>query len=676
MELEKLSLENFRQFRDDEIKFATGDDQSVTVIHGPNGSGKTTLLNSFTWLFYDTVSFDTRPERLASEGAMAAADVGDEVTIAVELTFNHEGQEYEARREVVYEKRTSTDFDGEMVDSNITLRYLDGGTWQERGNPENSLSQILPERLSGLFFFDGEDIEELAGIDNQDRIQEAIQNIMGLTILERATKHLGDAAKRFQDEVEEHGSDELSALIEEKKALEEKRQDLKQKRRDTERNKERTEGEINDIEGMLERLDESAALQEERQQLREQRDDLEAEVDELTADLKQQVSDNGFIPLAMPLLEETADELNEMREKGIIPSELSNSYIESLLESGTCICGRPLEEGTLHYDKVAAMTGEVVEEGVEQSAMRIVGDLTQFSDQESEFFARTDEVISERKEIQDQITELNEKIDDISSELQELETTTESGQTISELEAERESKTKKRDDLVSELGRLEERIEQQTEAINELEGEIDEQRDEREEALLARRRQKAGELVSKQVEEAFEELKDKVREWANDRMKETFAEIASKNMHTKITDDFELKIWQNVGSEQVEVDKSTGERQIASLAFIGSLVAIARDRYESSSDAEYFTGGIYPLVMDSPFGALDMDHRRQVSRIIPKLSNQVTVFATDSQWEGPVAEELGPRAGQEYWLDFQAGEEAGNYPKTTVQTASMSAKGD
>jgi DNA sulfur modification protein DndD len=80
--------------------------------------------------------------------------------------------------------------------------------------------------------------------------------------------------------------------------------------------------------------------------------------------------------------------------------------------------------------------------------------------------------------------------------------------------------------------------------------------------------------------------------------------------------------------------------------------------------------------MDSPFGALDMDHRRQVSRIIPKLSNQVTVFATDSQWEGPVAEELGPRAGQEYWLDFQAGEEAGNYPKTTVQTASMSAKGD
>src|SRR6056297_1826036 len=105
MKLRRLSLENFRQFRDDEIKFARGETNNVTVIHGSNGSGKTTLLNAFTWLLYEDVDFDTRPNRLASEGAMASASPGDEVTVSVTLDFSHDGEDYTATRTAVYEKQ-------------------------------------------------------------------------------------------------------------------------------------------------------------------------------------------------------------------------------------------------------------------------------------------------------------------------------------------------------------------------------------------------------------------------------------------------------------------------------------------------------------------------------------------------------------------------------------------
>jgi DNA sulfur modification protein DndD len=672
MELHSLELKNFRQFKEDKIEFARGRGKGATVIHGSNGSGKTTLLNAFTWLFYEEVDFDTRPDRLVTEGTIAEATVGEQLTVSVKLQFEHEETEYIAERRTIFEKRSEGDFDGELIDMGLTVKYKQGASWSERGNPENTLDQILPERLSTLFFFDGEDIEQLAGIDNQERIQESIQNIMGLTILERATRHMDDVAGRFEDEVEEHASDELSDLIERKREIEDTIEELERKKEDTERSIERIGTEIRDIEQKLERLDESAALQERREEYREEKENLEARVEKINEEIKAEIDEKGFVPLAMPLINDTAERLDGMRQDGVIPSDLNNSYIDSLLEAERCLCGRPLEPGTEHYKQVEALKGEAIAEGVEQGAVRIIGHLNQMSDMEFSFFDNIDEYVQERKRVRDDIGELTEKIDDVGSELQEMDQTTKGGVSIPELEAERETKEEKKEDLISEKGRLKEKIERNEEEIESLKSGIDDKRDEREEALVAKRRQKAAELVGEELGTAFDELKNKVRQLSNEKIQETFGSIASKDLTAEVTEDFELKIWQEVGGERIEVDKSTGERQIASLAFVGSLVDIARERYEAEGDSEYFTGGIYPLVMDSPFGALDKSHRRQVSRVIPELANQIVVFATDSQWDGPVEEEMAPKVGQQYWLDFDDGSGSNSYPQTRVETERVS----
>jgi DNA sulfur modification protein DndD len=361
-----------------------------------------------------------------------------------------------------------------------------------------------------------------------------------------------------------------------------------------------------------------------------------------------------------------------MRQEGVIPSDLSNSYLDSLLDAERCICGRPLEQGTGHYQQVAALKGEAIAEGVEQGAVRIIGHLNQMSDMKSEFFENIDGYIQERKRIRDDIEELTEKIDDVGAELQEMDQTTADGVSIPELEAKRETKEDEKESLISEKGGVEEKIDRNEKKIESLKEKIEDKRDEREEALVAKRRQKAAELVGEELGTAFDELKDKVRRLSNEKIKDTFGAIASKDMTAEVTGDFELKIWQDVGGERVEVDKSTGERQIASLAFVGSLVDIARERYEAEGDSEYFTGGIYPIVMDSPFGALDKSHRRQVSRVIPELANQIVVFATDSQWDGPVEEEMAPKVGQQYWLDFDEGNGSNSYPQTRIKTERMS----
>jgi len=46
------------------------------------------------------------------------------------------------------------------------------------------------------------------------------------------------------------------------------------------------------------------------------------------------------------------------------------------------------------------------------------------------------------------------------------------------------------------------------------------------------------------------------------------------------------------------------------------------------------------------------------------MAEQVVVLV-DSQWRGPVVNEIGDSAGKQYRLSFDPGEGSGNYPRTT-----------
>ena len=666
MELDRLSFRNFRQFRDGKIEFASGD-RNVTVVHGSNGSGKTTLLNAFTWVLYDTVDFDTRPERLATEGVMAAASSGDEIEVSVSLEFTHEREQYTATRRAVFEKQSESDFDGRVEDSEITLKRTSGGRNETVENADHFLNTIIPKRLSELFFFDGEDIDELAGVDNQEKIQESIENIMGLAILDRATRHLDHVAGVFEDEFADFGSDELRDLVDKKNDLQTKRERLEEKRDDKQREQKEIAQEISDIKARLERFDDSRAMQEERAALVKEQNKFEKEAEEATDRIRSEIGDRGYAPLVMPLMRETAEDLDKLRQDGVIPSNLTDDFLDDLLENHQCICGRELLPDANSYEQVSALKGDAPAEGVESAALRIIGQLRQFSEDRYTFVNTVEEQVERRNKKEQEAARIQRKIDDISDKLGEIEEETPGGKTIKEWEAERQRKESQKEESVREEERIKQKIETTTNQINELEDKISDLREGRKEAVTARRRQRAAELVGDEIDSKYDDLKQQVREVANEEVQETFSAVARKDLNAEITADFELKIYQDVSDGRVEVEKSTGERQIASLAFISSLVNIARRRYESSSENEYFTGGIYPLVMDSPFGALDKEHRRKISRILPTLASQVVVFATDSQWEGPVEEEMASVVGNQYWLNFHPGDGTNDSPRTSIE---------
>jgi len=330
-----------------------------------------------------------------SERAVAEVNSGDSVTVSVSLEFEHEGTEYEATRIKEFAKREG--ISAVEQSSEIRLEFTDEhGNLKTRSNPGTMLNQIMPERLKEIFFFDGETIDELSAIDGQEKIQEAIRNIMGLSILERSTRHLEHAVGKYEQIAQEQGSEELSNLISEKQDITQQittKEDTLESHRQS---KSETEDEVSDIEDRLSQLEGSRELQIERDNLKEELTDVDSDIEATNDDIAREISERGFLPFAMPAVEETGKMLQKKREKGEIPSDIKTHFVDDLLELKECICGRPLKKGTNPYEEVKGWRERAGSTEIEETAMSIVGRLSELGGDQEKLYSEIERHLSRR----------------------------------------------------------------------------------------------------------------------------------------------------------------------------------------------------------------------------------------------------------------------------------------
>ena len=134
------------------------------------------------------------------------------------------------------------------------------------------------------------------------------------------------------------------------------------------------------------------------------------------------------------------------------------------------------------------------------------------------------------------------------------------------------------------------------------------------------------------------------------KIKEVYSKITRKDYRVPVlTEQFELKITSTIKEDivdEVEV-LSTGEGQITSLSFIGSLVSYAREKTKEQFLSD-FSGGDFPIVMDSPFGNLDQTHTANVAANIGELASQVIIIVSDKQWNKDVEDNIKDKVGKMY----------------------------
>ena len=93
MELRKINLQNFRQFKNTTVEFSTDVNKNVTVILGDNTFGKTTFVKAFIWCLYRQNTFKDN-KILLNHDVQVQMRPGESKETKVVLTLMHNGFDY------------------------------------------------------------------------------------------------------------------------------------------------------------------------------------------------------------------------------------------------------------------------------------------------------------------------------------------------------------------------------------------------------------------------------------------------------------------------------------------------------------------------------------------------------------------------------------------------------
>lgn len=660
MILTALELENFRQFAGRQrIELEASGDRNVTVIYGANGAGKTTLLNAFTWALYQafTPGFE-QPERLINEGVWDDLPVGGEVSASVTLEFEHEGRRYTVRR--VTTDRKNADASGvRLRNAAPSVGFIDAdGEHHDRDSTfEGTVNEVLPERLHRFFFFDGERIEQLVKSSAYTEIEQAIKVILGLAVVERAIKHTDEAHRALQRELADLGSDEDRQLEEQLAELRERRDGRVEDLAQLQANRAALEDEQREVDAQLAQLKEAAELQRRRERLET---DLAAASEAVRATRQTQadlIARSGWMTFCGTLSQRTQELYADQRQRGQIPSDMKLQFVEDLLESGQCICGCGLTPGEEPYEKVAAWKERAVDANVEAAWVRLPALSVHVRTGREDVFRQLHESMATLRRQRDARQRIDDELSTISDSLRGNES-----ETVAALEDRREALRASVREADRRTMRAEDEIADLNHRERDLDRKLDEARAENQRADLARRRVRAARGTSELFREILHLRTEDIRCALDMRIKELYSQISFKNYVPALDSSFRLDLRNGPGEDATPVAKSTGENQILSLSFVGALAEHARERQRESEDGSgdgllSFQGGIFPVVMDSPFGSLDLNYQERIADAIPRLAPQVVLFVSRSQGLSAVQQIMSARIHREYVLEFHTPKE-------------------
>ncbi|WP_250121223.1 AAA family ATPase [Chroococcidiopsis sp. CCMEE 29] len=648
MKLTSIKLCNFRQFygKTPEILLAWGNECNTTVIHGNNGAGKTGLLNAFTWVLYEKFSAAfASVEQLVNKRAIAEAQLGDAIECWVEVGWEHDGKRYLAKRMCrVY--KNETDFDAGKSELYMQVAGDDGRWYLPPQQPDEIINQILPSSLHQYFFFDGERIEQIVRSDKKAEIAEATKMLLGVEVLNRSIRHLGEAKKTLENELKAIGGSETKQLLKKQEKINQESERIINRQSEINQELEYQQTLKKETSNRLRELSAAKVLQERQQELERLKKLNQDNLKQSKEALKRAISARGYTVFLSETTTQFRSIVNDLRQRGELTAGISREFVNELLIQQCCICGAELHEGSSTCESVRSWLDRAGSSAVEETAIRMSAQVDEIDKQAAAFW---EEIDTE----QTRVTQLRQVINQIETELDSIQERlrADPSEEIRNLQKRLDEIEAKIRELTLEQGANQQQIANLNAEIETLGKQIAKQKMNEEKQALAQRRIVATQDAIERLIEVRYRQERQFRLQLEKRVKEIFREISFTPYLPRISEKYELTLVENTAGLEAPVAASTGENQILSLSFIASII----DRVREWSERKMLMvpdSSTFPIVMDSPFGSLDEIYRRQIAKTIPKLANQLVVLVTKTQWRGEVAAEMADRIGREYVLTY------------------------
>lgn len=640
MHIETIQLQNvgvFAGIQEIDLRVKTAK-RPVVLIGGLNGCGKTTLLESILLALYGKLSPAARNARASYESYLESLmTTGADGASAVELAFRvHEGtveHRYLVRRSwVTAGKRIREDLE---VQVDGCYDELLSSNWAE------AVDRFLPQRLAGLFFFDGEKIAKLADPKQAPKLlQTAIHSLLGVELVDQLEADLSVLVRRkSKDLAPEEDRAALDSLETRISELERDRGAAKQEVAAMVDPLERDRQAVEHAEEDLRERGGDFAGQ--RQSLVIERDRLEQRATELRSGLRELAA--GPLPLSLirPQLEAIISDLGAQAQVGD-PVALAKwigdrdqRFIERLRELG-------LDPETL--TKIDAVLGEDRAE---------ISRSDRSKDARATTFACIDRIRALVSGVLDTAVEqgrsLLEEVDAATIRLAEVE------RLLTAMPSE--------EDLAKMVKQLQTAEERHRRKLREFEGreakyqsidrelEIANARYEREWKASKSEQLGQGDIVR------FLKHADKAQGIIR-TFRTRLVERHSQRLEALILEGYHLLLRKDGLIREIKIDPTTceielrgrheqvldlerlsaGERQLLATAMLWGLARAA--------------GRPLPVIIDTPLARLDSAHKTHfVQRYLPQASHQVLVLSTDSEIHGEYYDILKPVVSREYRLD-------------------------
>ena len=625
MILQRLILKNFRQFEGtNRLDFNLIDNKHVTLIFASNGVGKTTILSAIDWCLYGgkEIPYGDRDHRsiFLNKNIFDTLNENDEAKVEVILSFEDRGHSYIVKRSVNVKK-----INGKQINTINDVHVEVDEELQHNG--QKRIESVLSKAMKGYFFFKGEGVGKYADGANPKLVQKGIKNIMKIDFREEARNLIEKVRKKFEKE---------SANLQEKQGA----IDVPEARQaEIETEKEKLENVITKAEDDIEVFDEllkanqeklskvksTKDLNQQAENLRNQIQKVKNDINESQLELKSLITKSAYMALSNNVFQTTNNILEQKRKNGELPIiGIGKEFVEKILEQHQCICGETFVEGDSHYNAlIKIMNNATAKSGIEASVSSLGTYISANLNKRDEFEVTFKKMINSLTEKEKEKNKLEQKLEAIEEKIQE------------ELPAEdnlmkrRNELRVQRDDSISNKARAKEKITLLDVELKKIQQQIDTATIH--DAEITRLRNRIA-FCKQAIEMLDTENKieiDKIRSELTIRLQDKFSKILHANKTAELDEDFKLNIVEN----GISTPKSDGEDKLISLIFISTLIDMARERENKKDHDNLDPGaGIYPIVIDSPYGEFDSVYKKNISEAVKTLAPQVIILLNQEHW--------------------------------------------
>ena len=629
----------------------------VILIGGKNGAGKTTILEAVRLCLYGARSLGNRVSRRAYHGyltsmihhSQATLLQPKEASVALEFEHVHSGEKdlYHVKRR--WETRQSTK--EPVRESLIIHKNSEPLSDFEIEHWQDFLNELIPIGLSQLFFFDGEKIQGLAeDASSHAFLADSIKSLLGVDLVERLHSDLKIYLNRSKKDT---NSEEISQAI---NSAEKELGALETELGCAFEKKAVLDAQIDEIEAQISHQEDQIAKEgggyaRRRENLKTE----QAKLNQSISDLEKQIQEacGGLLPFALAaslceqlrtrLIKETEIEAWDSAHKAL--KERNRELLEQLeedefWESAPGLSSQYFLRDSIYSKITKLLTGQLQP----PKALKDVHRIHSLSFPESQqLLGWIDSCCSE---IPEKFYKLNQQFEEGNRQLQRVETA------LGRIPSDEVLKPLMQEllNLRQRLGGLQKQVEDEEANIQSLQHRFDEAARKLEKASESQQGRQAdlqrAQLVTN-VQSVLEGYSDQLTHAKVESLQDTvvscFNQLCRKHGLVKRIEidprNFAVTLYDRQNRSIPKAELSAGEKQIYAISILWGLAKTS--------------GHPLPMIIDTPLGRLDSDHRRHlIEGYFPHASHQVVVLSTDTELDKQNFEMLSPHVSHAYHLVY------------------------